>query len=124
VPPAEALKASLANLTTTSQQAAAASSGSLRKQRDTTAALNARMTDAGAALMRLKEELKAKRDEIVASVLDGGEIDSFQARASSKQTLRSGANKPFCADAAGRKSEGCAGQDRQGGKLDRVLQRS
>jgi len=64
----------------TSQQAATAADTSLRKQRDAVAALDARVVDANSALVRLKEEVKAKRDELVARVLDGGEMDSFQAR--------------------------------------------
>jgi len=80
VPPPEALKASLANLLASSQQAAATSESSLRKHRDAAAALDARLSDANTALLRLKEELKAKRDEIVARVLDGGEMESFQVR--------------------------------------------
>ena len=84
VPPPEGLKANLANLLASSQQAAAASDASLRKQRDAAAALDARLSDANTALLRLKEELKAKRDEIVARVLDGGEMESFQARGASR----------------------------------------
>ena len=80
MPPPEALKASLANLLAASQQAAETSDASIRKQRETVAALDARLSDASTALLRLKEEVKAKRDEIVARVLDGGELDSFQAR--------------------------------------------
>ena len=95
VPPPEALKASLANLLASSQQAAAASDASLRKQRDAVAALDARLSDANTSLLRLKEELKAKRDEIVARVLDGGEMESFQARGA----MRHRCECTLCADA-------------------------
>ena len=95
VPPPEALKASLANLLAASQQAASASDASLRKQRDAAAALDARLADANTALLRLKDDLKAKRDEIVARVLDGGEMESFQARG----VMRHRRTCVLCADA-------------------------
>ena len=87
VPPPDALKASLANLTATAKQAAAASDASLRKKRDAAAALDARLSDAGAALLRLKEELKAKHEEIVANVMGGGEMDAFLEKLDERQSV-------------------------------------
>jgi len=87
VPPPEALKASLASLTATAKQAAAASDASLRKKRDAAAALDARLSDAGTALLRLKEELKAKHEEIVANVLGGGEMDAFLEKLDERQSV-------------------------------------
>ena len=87
MPPPEALKASLASLTATAKQAAAASDASLRKKRDAAAALDARLSDAGTALLRLKEELKAKHEEIVANVLGGGEMDAFLEKLDERQSV-------------------------------------
>jgi septal ring factor EnvC (AmiA/AmiB activator) len=62
------------------EQAAAASDADLRKKRNATAALDARIADATATLARLKDEVKAKREEVVASVLDGRPLETFYVR--------------------------------------------
>ena len=80
LPDADGLKARLAAFTAQQEAAAAAREAALRKQRDAVAVLTARVTDAGATLARLKEEERAKREEVVAQVLDGGPLDAFQAR--------------------------------------------
>ena len=67
------------------EQAAAASDADLRKKRNAVAALDARIADATATLTRLKDEVKAKREEVVSSVLDGRPLESFYVRARARR---------------------------------------
>jgi hypothetical protein len=79
-PAAQALKARLQATLREHEEAAASCETGLRKQRSTVAGFDARIADATATLARLKEELKVKREVVVASMLDGTPLDSFQAR--------------------------------------------
>jgi DNA repair protein RAD50 len=80
VPAAEAMKAKLQSVIREQEQAATAGEANLRKQRNTVAAFDARITDATAALARLRDEAKAKREAVVADVLDGSPLETFQER--------------------------------------------
>lgn len=52
----------------------------LRKQQNLVASLEGRTTDARALAARQRESLKAKRDHLVNSVLNGAGLDTFQVR--------------------------------------------
>lgn len=80
LPPPNAMKDRLQAVVREHEHAVTARDAELLKQRNAVAALDARMADATGNVARLTEELKVKREEVVASVLDGGDIGNFQVR--------------------------------------------